>query len=250
MISDVTTWRGVALAALVLVAGRVEAQDKGGDGFLFKPPSGAFTIRGGFDRASAGSDVFTFVTDRLTVGRGDFSSPTLVVDVDYRVTPRIGALFGVGFSQSNRASEYRKWVDNNRRPIEQTTTYARVPLTASIKTYLADPGRAIGHFAWIPARYAPYVGAGGGVMWYRFQQQGDFIDEQTLHVFPDRFDSDGWTPTVQAFAGTDVSLNPRFAVTMEGRYQWGRARMSTDFARFDRIDLSGLTLTAGISIRY
>ena len=250
MISDVIDHRAVALAAILLVAGRVQAQERGGDGFLFKAPAGAVAIRGGFDRAIAGSDIFTFVTERLTVSRGDFSSPTFVTDVDYRMTPRVASVFSVGFSRSNRPSEYRKWVDNNRRPIEQTTAYARVPLTASVKAYLTDPGRSIGHFSWVPARYAPYVGAGGGAMWYRFQQSGDCIDEKTLRVFPDLFDSDGWTPTVQAFGGTDVSLNPRFAVTLEGRYQWARARMSTDFSGFDRIDLSGFALTSGISIRY
>ncbi len=67
--------------------------------------------------------------------------------------------------------------------------------------YLADPGRSIGRFAWIPNRFAPYVGAGGGAMWYRFRQEGDFIDFDTLKVFPDTFDSDGWTPTVHGVRG-------------------------------------------------
>ena len=126
----------------------------------------------------------------------------------------------------------------------------RVPLTASLKAYLVSPGRSVGHFAWIPSRYAPYVGAGGGAMWYRFQQEGDFIDFATTKVFPDTFVSDGWTPTLQAFAGTDVSLTPRFNVTVEGRYQWARTPLSTDFSQFQPIDLSGFALTAGFSIRY
>jgi hypothetical protein len=126
----------------------------------------------------------------------------------------------------------------------------RVPVTASIKAYLSNSGRSVGHFAWIPSRYAPYVGAGGGAMWYRFRQEGDFIDFATSKVFTDAFMSQGWTPTAQAFVGTDVSLNPRFAVTAEGRYQWARSRLSTDFSQFQPIDLSGFALTAGLSIRY
>ena len=76
------------------------------------------------------------------------------------------------------------------------------------------------------------------------------IDFATTKVFRDRFISQGFTPTVQAFAGTDVSLTPRFAVTAEGRYQWARSRLSTDFSQFEPIDLSGFALTAGFSIRY
>jgi hypothetical protein len=126
----------------------------------------------------------------------------------------------------------------------------RVPLTASVKAYLANRGRSVGHFAWIPARYAPYAGAGGGAMWYSFQQYGDFIDFATARVFPDRFTSKGWTPALHAFVGADVSLKPRLALTAEGRYQWARSQLSEDFSRFDPIDLSGFALTAGFSIRY
>jgi hypothetical protein len=87
-------------------------------------------------------------------------------------------------------------------------------------------------------------------MWYRFRQAGDFIDFATFKVFPDTFNSDGWAPTLNGFVGTDVSLNPRFAVTIEGRYEWAHKDLSPDFARFQPIDLSGFALTAGFVIRY
>ena len=240
---------GFALALALFGASPASAQG-GGDGFLFRPPTGTIAVRGGFDLARAGSDVFTFVTNELTVNRRDFSSPSIVFDVAYRVSPRFDALFSVGTTRSSTQSEFRHWLDNNNLPIQQTTAFQRVPLTASLKMYLGDPGRSIGRFAWIPKRYAPYVGAGGGVTWYRLRQEGDFIDFDTLNVFPDTFDSDGWAPTALAFAGTDVSLAARFAVSIEGRYQWAHAGLSRDFSGFDRIDLSGFSLTTGITIRY
>ena len=239
----------LALAATLLAALPAAAQG-GGDGFLFRRPAGTVAIRGGFDRATAGSDVFTFVTSELTVNRRDFSAPSVVFDVAYRVSSRVDAVFSVATSRSSTQSEFRDWLDNNDLPIKQTTAFQRVPLTASLKMYLAQPGRSIGRFAWIPSRFAPYVGAGGGAMWYRLHQEGDFIDFNTLKVFPDVFDSDGWAPTVQAFAGTDVSLSSRFAVSVEGRYQWAHAPLSRDFSGFDHIDLSGFAITSGITIRY
>jgi len=237
------------LTAVLGATGPALAQSAG-EGFLFRPPSGAVAIRGGFDLARAGSDVFTFVTDELTVAKRDFSSASLAVDIAFTVTPRMQGVFTMGTTQSTIPSEFRNFIDNNDRPIQQTTMFHRVPLTGSLKTYLSDPGRTVGHFAWIPARYAPYVGGGGGVMWYRLHQEGDFIDFNTFKVFPDQFDSDGWAPTVHAFGGVDVSLSPRFAVTAEGRYQWARGPLSRDFSGFDRIDLSGFAVTSGITIRY
>jgi hypothetical protein len=238
-----------ALAAALLLATPVHAQS-GGDGFLFKPPSGTVTFRTGFDHARAGSDLFTFTTDQLTVNRADFSTPTIAADVSIRVSRRADVMISIGHSQSQTKSEFRHWVDNAGLPIEQTTTFHRVPLTGSIKMYLLQPGRSIGHFAWVPARFSPYVGAGGGMMWYRFAQVGDFIDFNTTKVFPDSFDSSGWTPTVHGIGGLDISLHPRFALTTEARYEWGKGQLSSDFAGFDRLDLSGFTVTTGISVRY
>src|SRR5438105_7858907 len=207
--------------ALVFAASPALAQGAG-SGFLFRPPNGSVSIRTGLDRASAGSDLFTFVTDQLTVTRNDFNAVTFALDVDYRLSRRVDVVFGFGSSRTVTKSEFRHWVDNNRQPIEQTTEFNRVPLTASVKAYLMPAGRSIGHFAWIPARIAPYVGAGGGVMWYRFQQQGDFIAFDTLKVFTDSFDSNGWTPTVHALGGVEVSLGSRLAIATEARYEWAR----------------------------
>jgi len=203
-----------ALAAVLFLAAPVHAQS-GGDGFLFKPPSGTVAFRAGFDHARAGSDLFDFTTDQLTVDRGDFSGATIAGDVSIRLSRRADVMISVAHSQARNRSEFRHWLDNAGLPIEQTTTFRRVPLTGSIRTYLAQPGRSIGQFAWVPARFSPYVGAGGGVMWYRFAQTGDFIDFVTTRVFPDSFDSSGWTPTVHGIGGVDISLHPRFALTTE-----------------------------------
>jgi len=235
--------------ACVLIAVPAAAQGAG-DGFLFRAPLGTVALRAGFDHATANSDLFRFVTDELTVNRGDFSSASVVFDVAYKLNPRMDVLFSVGTSKSTNASEFRHWLDNNDQPIEQTTEFQRVPLTASFKQYLFVPGRSVGHYAWIPRRFAPYVGGGGGVMWYHFGQQGDFVDFDTLKVFTDAFESDGWAPTFHGFGGIEISLASRLAVTTEGRYQWAHAPLSRDFAGFDRIDLSGFSITSGILVRY
>jgi len=223
---------GFALASALFSASPAGAQSIGsGDGFLFRPPAGTVAVRGGFDLASAGSDVFTFVTSELTVNRRDFSAPAVVFEVTHKVSPRMDLVFGVATSRSSTRSEYRPtpeaprgYADNNNLPIEQTTSFQRVPLTASLKMYLGDPGRSVGRFAWIPKRYAPYVGAGGGAMWYRLRQEGDFIDFGTLRVFPDTFDSDGWAPTVVVLP-PEVRFPSTWTMSLARAYLMG---MTTD----------------------
>ena len=143
----------------------------------------------------------------------------------------------------------RDWVDQDDLPIQQTTTFIRVPVTVATKFYLLDRGRAISQFAWIPAKWAPFVGAGGGLLWYRFEQAGDFVDIVTLDVVNFILESSGWTPTGHVFAGVDISINPRFLWTLEARYGFGRAETGSAFA-FDTLDLNGFQATIGLSTRF
>jgi hypothetical protein len=225
------------------------AAAQSGDGFLFAEPHVSITARGGFDRASAGSDLFTFAQQELTLSRGDFSGATGGLDVAARLTRRLDLVFGAGVSGSSRGSEFRRYLDQNNAPITQTTSFVRVPLTASLKLWVTPTGRSIGRLAWVPARAALYVGGGGGAMWYRFRQSGDFVDATTKDIFTDDFAARGWAPTAHAFGGLDYSLSPRVALTGEVRYQWARGAAGKDFAGFDDIDLSGTAATLGFTFR-
>jgi hypothetical protein len=53
-------------------------------------------------------------------------------------------------------------------------------------------------------------------------------------------------------AGVDVSLTPRFAITVDGRYLASSGELVRDFANFSppRIDLSGFTGNAGVTLRF
>jgi hypothetical protein len=240
---------GLVLGAALLAAKPASAQ-LSGDGFLFAPPPVTLSIRAGYDRALASSDIFSLSTEQLTLGRGSFSAPSVAVDLGVRVAPRLDVVAGVAFSPRNARSESRDFVGTDDLPIRQSTEFRRVPVTLGLKGYLLPRGRSIGRYAWVPARVAPYVGAGGGMMWHRFRQTGEFVDFETLDVFPDDYLTSGWTRTAHAMAGVEFSVGARTSLTAEGRYTWANAAMSDDFRRFDRIDLSGLAATAGLAFRF
>jgi outer membrane protein W len=239
----------ISALALASLAPVIPAQDMG-NGFLFGAPTGSFVVRGGWAMARAGSDLFSFTTDQLTLNRGDFSSPSGDIDLAFNVTPQWQIVASGSVAITNRRSEFRHFEDNNNLPIEQTTSFSRVPLTLNVKRYLTSTGRSIGRFAWIPSRFAPYVGIGGGVMHYRFRQSGDWIDFKTMDVFPSEYESDGWAPTANVQTGVDYSLNARFALTGEARYVWSNAPLSQDFQGFQKLDLSGFSTSIGVAVRY
>lgn len=251
-----TRWKqraGMWGTALVLGLGALStgaSAQSSGPGFLLWTPAASLNVRGGFAHASAGSDIFSFSRKQFTLGRGDFSSPTVEAEVQIALRPRLALLLGTAYAGTERSSEYRDWEDSDDRPIEQTTTFERVPVTGSLKAYLTPPGEAIGELSWVPARYAPFVGAGGGGMWYRFRQSGDFINMRTFVVSPDELTSTGWSRTAHAFAGVDVSISPRIAVTTEARYTWAETELDEQvFEGFEPIDLSGISASVGIHLR-
>ena len=238
-------------AALALAATGQPASAQSGKGFLFKRPIGSFSLRGGYALANAGSDVFSETTRLLTLNKRDFSAITWGGDVSFAATPRTDLVFDGGFSSTSKPSEYRGFTDNSDNPIQQSTKYRRVPISVGLKYYLADRGRSVGQFAYIPSKVAPYVGVGGGAMWYRFQQNGDFIDFQTNFVKPLTLESSGWAPMAQGALGMDYTIGPWLALTGEGRYQWAKARLDPQvFEGFQKIDLSGFTGTVGFKVRF
>lgn len=241
--------RSASLAALLaLVAVPLRAQDHG-NGYRFGAPDARVTIHAGYAHAFANSDVFDDAIKFLTLERSSFSGPDIGGDLSISVAPRLDLSFTADYSAAVRESEDRGYLDNNNLPIRQTTSFRRAPFLANATLYLTPRGRSVGKLAWIPARIVPWIGAGGGTTWYRFMQEGDFVDYQTLNVFTAAVASSGWAATAQASAGLDISLTPSVALTADVRRYWASAKPSNDFRTYDRIDLSGVTGALGLTLR-
>jgi hypothetical protein len=218
--------------------------------FLFRRPTVSVSLRGGYAMPSASGGIFDQVRGDLTISRHAFNGAAVSGELAVRATERMDVVVDLGRSGNEVRSEFRHFTDNLDNPIEQTTRFTRTPLTFGVKGYLWNRGRSVGHFAWIPQRWTPFIGAGAGWVWYSFVQKGDFIDFQDYAVFSDRYVSEGRTSTFHVFGGADWSLGPAFFLTAEGRYAWARSPMEQDFQGFDRIDLSGFQASAGISLRF
>ena len=230
----------------------VQPQPRPAPDFLFGEPKGTIGIRTSWVLPRVGSDLFDFVQQQLTIDEGDFNSPAFAFDVGVAVTPRVDVVIGFEFSNARTSSEYRDFVDNNRQPITQDTELREAGLSGSVRIALTPRGRSVSRLAWIPRRTTPYAGAGGGYLWYRFQQRGDFIDvlNPRRAIFNDTLTSQGWAPSAHVFGGVDVRLYRRLFATVEGRYLWASARLERSFEGFDPIDLTGARLGAGINVLF
>lgn len=243
-------WLLLALLAAAPLPLRAQSAGRSGDGYLFRRPVISLTIRGGYDRPTAGSDIYDFTTRQLTLDKGDFAAGSYQIDLGVRLAERIDLVFGGGEARRTKGSEFRRYIDSDDQPIEQETALRRVPLTVGVRYALTSPGDRVSRFAWIPARFTPWIGAGGGAMYYVFEQRGDFVDFETLDVFNKRFRSDGFAPVGYASVGADIGLTPRLLLSGDVRYSAARAQLSDAFQGFERIDLSGTAATLGFTVRY
>ncbi len=229
---------------------RQEPSGGGSPDFLFGMPRASFGVRGGWSSARASSEIYQFVSKELTIEKSDFSAPLIGLDLAYRINDRLAAVFGFEYSRADIQSEFRDYVDLDDLPIVQETRLSQIPLTGSLKFYLIPQGKEISQYAWVPNSFSPFIGGGGGFVWYRFDHSGDFVDFTDLSIFPDRFQSEGWAPTAHFFGGVEVKLIPRVFLTFEMRYSWADAELSGSFVGFDPIDLAGLRTSFGIDILF
>ena len=216
--------------------------------FLFGAPRGSASARGSWIFARAGSDLFDFVTNQLTLESSDFNAPAIGGEIGVFISPRLEVLGGIEWSRSKTPSEYRQFVDNNNLPITQETRLENLHLNGSVRFALRPRGQALSRLAWVPRGVTPYVGAGAGAVRYEFTQRGDFVDFVDLSVFSDFFESKGWAPSAHVFGGADLQIFRLLFLQVEARYLWSSGELGPDFIDFDPIDLAGFRTTAGINV--
>jgi hypothetical protein len=220
------------------------------DGYLFRQPVGSLSLRLGAAAPVANDDLFKFFSEQLTLDKGSFRTTAFAADIGVRVTSRLDIVIGTAHDRSSNDSEFREWEDTNDQPIEQTTDFQRTPVSLSAKLYLTDRGRRVAKHAWIPQSLVPYATVGAGMTWYTVEQNGDFVDFETLEVFTRHFESQGHGTTFHAGGGAEWWLHPHVALTGDARYSFGSAKLRGDFRDFDNIDLGGMQITTGVSVRF
>jgi hypothetical protein len=235
----------LGLTMLLPLPGAAQAQE----GFLFRQPAATISLRFGGAVPLLGGALFGDMRDELTLERSDFLTEAFAADLMIHVNPQfdVGAAFQ--WSQSATDSEYRDLVYENDDPIRQTTKLRRVPLTAQLRYYPIPRGESVAEFAWVPARFTPFVGAGLGMLWYRLEQEGDFVERGTNDIFSNSYESSGSGLAAQLLAGADYWVVPAIGLTAEARYTYSSDAPSGDY-RYSSIDLSGLQFSAGFSLRF
>jgi len=218
--------------------------------FLFRKPTGFAGFRLGRFYPRLDSDIFDFVTEELTLEKSDFRSWDLGFDGGFSLNEWFEIIFSLDTSAREKNSEFRYYIDEYGMPITQRTTFSQVPLTAGIRFLPMPRGREVGKYAYLPSPVVPFLNGGAGILWYRFNQHGYFVDSTTLEIFRADLESSGSTPVIYLGGGADIRIFRSVYMTLDLRYSWANDDLEGYFVGFEPMDLSGLRLTAGFHWHY
>ncbi|MDH3745237.1 MAG: porin family protein [Acidobacteriota bacterium] len=155
------------------------------------------------------------------------------------VSDRLGVVASASAFEGTSELSYRDYVDEFGNDIYHSTDLDMATFNLGLLVHLTRRDRAI----------VPYLGAGGGLYSWRLTEHGDFIDFSlaTPEVFFDIFEDDGTSLGYYLQAGLEVPVARSVSVFAEGRWQRADAKLEGDFAGLGDLDLSGRTLSAGLT---
>lgn len=236
---------GAAIAvASILVAAPAAAAPPGSDG--------AFTFRlGGF--FPSGNSAFWDTNEAaFTLDHSDFNG--IIGGVGY--TASVNNYFEVGanvdfYAEAVTAAD-RFYVDQFGFPILHDSRLEEIPLTVDFKVLPAGRYARRGpegrHYV---RRPVPYLGAGIGLVYWEYEEEGDFVATD-LSVVYDRLTDTGTAFETHVLAGVEFPVSPAWNITLEGRYSWAEASPGGAFSYVNsgKLDLGGASVFVGGALRF
>ncbi|HYW49407.1 MAG TPA: hypothetical protein VE861_02310, partial [Gemmatimonadaceae bacterium] len=89
-------------------------------------------------------------------------------------------------------------------------------------------------------------GGGGGVVSYQLDQRGTFVDAARSLAYGAAYRSVGTGGVAYATSSLEIPVQRLATISASLRRQWGSARMTQDYATFDRLDFGGTTASVGL----
>jgi opacity protein-like surface antigen len=218
------------------------------------PPgtNGAFTFRLGAFFPSGDGAFWATNEAAFTLDHSDFDGVT--GGVGY--TGSVNNFFEVGvnldfYGEAVRSAD-RLYTDTFGNPIFHDTRLTETPMTLDFKLLpagrYARRGAGGAHYV---RRPVPYVGAGVGAIYWRYEEEGDFVATD-LSIVYDRLSASGLAFEEHVLAGIEFPVAPNWNITLEGRYSWSDTSVGGAFTGINdgNLDLGGASVFVGGALRF
>lgn len=172
----------------------------------------------------------------------NFRGPEVSGEWNLGFGPHIEIGLGGAYYQRSVPMVYRDYVNKDRSEIQSDFKLRLIPAQAVVRFLPFGT----------PGKFQPYVGAGLGVVTWRYSEVGDFIDfNDNNNVYRARYVANGTSSGPVLLAGFRAPLGGDiYALTFEGRYQGGEGTLNTNDFLDKKLDLGGTSWRVGFLIRF
>ena len=229
----------------------------------WSPDNGEWGFRLGGFFPSGDSDGWRATGSGLTLEPSDFNGAMFGFTFAASLNPNLDFALSTDWLGSTTHSSYRNYLFEDNSPITQRETLRLMPVDFSLRilpTGRTAPRGTKGRRVLRPV--VPYFGGGVGLMFYEYEQSGNFIDftdPTGLLVYHGYADTQSVTWSANVLAGIEVQFSPWVAMQVEGRYRWATGELGSDFHQLasrgsiapnDHLDLGGASLSTGVVFRF
>jgi opacity protein-like surface antigen len=199
---------------------------------------GSFMPRGYDTRIS--NDVLLADLDYLWFDLRDLKHATVSGDWSVLLGNYLEVGAGVGVYQRTLRTVWTDLTYDDGSDIPTDLKLQIVPMTAMVKVLPLGAWRTI----------QPYVGGGLNVYFWRYSEIGDFVDLKDNSIYSARYIGKGTAVGPVGIAGVRARVSRNATIGVEGRYQWGEGKLSTNDFLAGRIDLGGSSVLATFGYRF
>ena len=229
------------------------------------PPGqdGGFTFRGGGYFPTGSSDFWDEKEDFYTLDHSDLNGLAGGVGYTATITNYFEFEVNADFYAASERSSDADFVDQNGDLILHDTRLAIFPVTVGFRVLPAGRFSRRGaegrHYV---RRPVPYLGAGIGMDYCQYEEEGDFVfldplSPSGVSVFYDRHKDTGLEFEKHAELGIEFPVAPDWNITLEVRRSWAEATLGDVFPSAAltvndprRLDLGGVFVFVGASLRF
>jgi hypothetical protein len=188
---------------------------------------------------SLNSDLWEINQENLAFSQDEMMEIYYGIEYEFFLGKYFSFTFEGNHYSKNIYTQYSDFTYEDNSPILQNFSLRISGLEIGFKLY------PIGH----RQTFFPFIGAGGGIYAWKYEQWGDFIDFVEDTVITDSYAySKSYSPGVFAKAGVVFRFRRSFGISIETRYLYLKGNLSSLFEGFESLDLSGISFNMGLNI--
>ncbi len=218
------------------------------------PPGqdGGFNFRFGGFFPTGNSDFWDTNEAAFTLDHSDFNGVTGGVGYTASINNFFEFDVNADFYAASTRSADSLFTDQDGFPIFHDSRLAIFPVTVGFRVLpagrYARRGTEGKHYV---RRPVPYFGAGVGMSYWQYEEEGDFVASDFSVVY-DRFTETGLAFEKHAMIGIEFPVAPDWNVTLEVRQSWAEATPGGSFSVVNpgTLDLGGTSVFLGGSLRF